>query len=172
MTHDRSSLTDFKATPDTPVEGIEKQLTSPDYETARLLCRTPTGGRALKIHNVLYVPDCQFNLLSFAQLQQSGCPLSITAEGFSIDNNGIHAIRQQGLYALQLDKPVACLTVNPDTLQMWHERLGHAGKASTIAMAQKAGIDLSKPPPSDPCIPCDKAADKTEPHKAHIQPER
>ena len=55
---------------------------------------------------------------------------------------------------------------------MWHERLGHAGKASTIAMAQKAGIDLSKPPPTDPCIPCGKAAGKTEPHKSHIQPGR
>ena len=172
MTHDRSLLTDFKATPNTPVGGIGGQLTSPGYGTVRLLCRTPTGGRSLKIHNVLYVPGCQFNLLSFSQLQQSGCPLTVTPEGFSIGNNGIHAVRQQGLYMLQLEKPVACLSVNPDTLKMWHERLGHVGKTTTIAMTQKAGIDLSKPPPADPCVPCGKAAGKTEPHKSRIQPGR
>ena len=172
MTHDRSLLFDFKTTLNTPIEGIEKQLTSPGYKTVRLLCRTSTGDRSLKIHNVLYVLDCQFNLLFFAQLQQSGCPLAVTPEDFFINNNDIHAVRQQGLYALQLDKSVICLFINPDTLQMWHKRLGHVDKVSTIAITQKANIDLFKSPSTDSCISCDKTAGKTEPHKSHIQPKR
>ena len=172
MTHDRSLLSDFVATPDTPVGGIGGELTSPGYGTARLLCHTSNGGRAMRIHKVLYVPGCQFNLISFSQLQASGCPLSVIPDGFSIGSNGIHAVMQQGLYVLQLQKPVACVTIDPDALQMWHERLGHVSKATTIAMTQKAGIDLSKPPPNDPCIPCGRAAGKTEPHKTPIEPGR
>ena len=169
MTHDRSLFFDFKATPNTSIGGIKRQLTFSDYGTVRLLCRTPTGGRSLKIYNVLYVLDCQFNLLFFVQLQQSGCSLVVTPEGFFIGNNDIHVVRQQGLYALQLDKSVICLFINSDMLQMWYERLGYADKASTIAMAQKASIDLSKSPSTDSCIFCGKIAGKTEPHKSHIQ---
>ena len=169
ITHDRFLFFDFKVIFNTSIGEIEKQLTFFGYGTVRLLCRTSTNGRSLKIHNVLYVLDCQFNLLFFAQLQQSGCSLTVTPEGFSIDNNDIHAVRQQGLYALQLDKFVICLFINSDTLQMWHERLDHVNKVSTIAMTQKAGIDLFKPSSTDPCIPCGKVAGKTKPHKSHIQ---
>ena len=118
MTHDRFLLFDFKATSNTPVGRIGGQLTSPGYGTARLLCSTFNGGRSMRIHNVLYVSGCQFNFISFSQLQASDCSLTITFEGFSIDFNGIEAVRQQGLYVLQLKKLVACLIVNLDTLQM------------------------------------------------------
>ena len=58
ITHDRSFLSNFKAILNTSIGKIKKQLTSSDYKIVRLLCRTSTGGRSLKIHNVLYVLDC------------------------------------------------------------------------------------------------------------------
>ena len=73
---------------------------------------------------------------------------------------------------MQLEDPVACVSVNPDTLRMWHERLGHLGNQNVIKLAHSVGNDLSKPPPSDPCLPCGRGAGKTEPHKDHIAPGR
>ena len=172
LTHDRSVLTSFTHTTSTEVGGIGGDLVSPGYGTARIRCKTPTGESWLNLHGVLYVPNCPFNLISWSQLEAAGCPLSLIPKGFGISNHDIHCTLYQGLYPLQLEKPVALLSVNEDTLQMWHERLGHVGKAETIAMTQKAGIDLSKPPPADPCIPCGRAAGKTEPHRAPIKPGR
>ena len=59
--YDRFFFFDFKVIFNTSIEEIKKQLTFFDYETVRFFCRTLTDDRLLKIYNVLYVFDCQFN---------------------------------------------------------------------------------------------------------------
>ena len=169
MTGGRSVFISFTPMSNRTVGGIGGDLKAGGYGSVRLLCK---GGRSLTIHNVRYVENCPYNLLSFSQLHSDGCPLSIIKNGFSIGTNGIQALLRCGLYFVQLEDPVACVSVNPDTLRMWHERLGHLGNQNVIKLARSVGIDLSKPPPGDPCLPCGRGAGKTEPHKDHIAPGR
>ena len=151
------------------VDGIGGDLKTGGYGSVRLLCK---GGRSFTINNVLYVENCLYNLLSFNQLHNDGCPLFIIKNGFSIGTNDIQALLRCGLYFVQLKDSVVYVSVNPDTLRMWHERLGHLSNQNVIKLAHSVGIDLSKPLPSDSCLPCGRGAGKIEPHKNHIAPGR
>ena len=147
------------------VDDIGGDLKTGGYDSVRLFCK---GGRSLTINNVLYVENCSYNLLSFSQLHNDDCFLFIIKNEFSIGINDIQALLRCDLYFVQLEDPVACVFVNSDTLRMWHERLGHLGNQNVIKLAHSVSIDLSKPPLSDPCLPCGRGAGKIEPHKDHI----
>ena len=76
----------------------------------------------LTIDYLKFTTYCTFSTVNsiffFAQLQQSNCFLIVIFEGFFINNNDIHVIKQQNLYVLQFDKFITCLIVNFNMLQM------------------------------------------------------
>ena len=81
-----------------------------------------------------------------------------------VDNN---------LYLIDIfsPEPLAIAAINKNTFQIWHSCLGHLGHQNIIQLANMSkGIDLSKPPPEDVCIPSIEANMQVEPHKDLIQP--
>ena len=172
MTSNRWLFINFVVILDISIENIEKELKFLDYDIVRLLCDIFNENRYLFIHQMLYVSNCTYNLFSFFQLQQSDCFLSIIFNGFAVSNKSIHVLRQQNLYVLQLDKLVICLTVNQNTLKMWHERLSHLNIQNIIQMTHQHDIDFFKSSSSDPCILCERINDKTKFHRKSIKSER
>lgn len=66
---------------------------------------------------------------------------------------------------------LALTAISGEQVKIWHERLGHLGEQNIRRLATMSeGIDLSKTPPSDACIPCTVASLQTEPHKSFIEP--
>lgn len=54
---------------------------------------------------------------------------------------------------------------------MWHEQLGHLDEQNIRRLATMSeGINFTKPPPNDACVPCTIASLKTETHKSPIEP--
>ena len=172
MISNRWLLINFVVIFDVSIEDIEGELKSSDYGIVRLFCDTSSGGRFLSIHQMLYVSNCTYNLLSFSQLQQGGCSLFIIFNDFAVDNKSIRALRQHDLYVLQLDKLVVCLTINQDTLKMWHERLNHLNIQNIIQMTHQHDIDFFKSSSSNSCILCERVSDKTESHRKFIKSKR
>ena len=88
----------------------------------------------LTIEQWKFIIYCMFLIVSsiffFAQLQQIDCFFFVIVEDFFIDINDIHVTKQQDFYVLQFDKFVICLTINFDTLQMWHERFDYVDKVN------------------------------------------
>ena len=170
--HMTSNFINYVVTLDISIGNIEKELKFFDYDTVRFLCDTLNKDRYLFIHQMLYVSNCIYNLFSFFQLQQGGCFLSIIFNSFTVNNKSIHALRQQNLYILQLDKLVICSIVNQDTLKMWHERLNHLNIQNIIQMTHQHDIDFFKSSSSDSCILCERVSDKTKSHRKSIKSKR
>ena len=165
ITGNRNVFTSFTSMSSRTVGGIGGDLKAGKYDFVRLFCK---GGRSFTINNVLYVKNCFYNFLSFSQLHNDGCFLFIIKNGFFIDINDIQALFRCGLYFVQLEDFVVCVSVNFDTLRMWHERFGHLGNQNVIKLAHSVGIDLSKLFFSDFCFLCDRGAGKIEFHKDYI----
>ena len=65
-----------------------------------------------------------------------------------------------------------CLTVNQDTLKMWHERLNHLNIQNIIQMIHQHDIDFFKSSSSNSCIFCEKINNKTKFHRKSIKSKR
>ena len=170
--HMTNNLINYIVILDISIGDIEEELKSFDYDIVRLFCDTLNRNRYLFIHQMLYVSNCIYNLFSFSQLQQGGCFLSIIFNSFTVSNKSIHALKQQDLYILQLDKLVICLTVNQNTLKMWHERLNHLNIQNIIQMTHQHDIDFFKSSSSNSCIFCERISDKTKSHRKSIKSKR
>lgn len=87
---------------------------------------------SLTLHNVLYIPSFNVNLISVAKLSQSNnCFIQFTANSCSIMQNpsmetiGI-ADLQYGLYVLHSNVfHASCNSVSTNDGDIWHMRLGH-----------------------------------------------
>ena len=140
------------------------------------------------IHNVLFVADSPFNLISSSKLQRAGCPLGYSNApdplGIEIGQNGIFAPLQPcDLYYVDVDTSaieeqklpsVALHTYNQEALQYWHELTGHMGTQNVQRLPDIVdGIDLFNPPDvSDDCqcVTCAETRMKLLPSKGHIKP--
>lgn len=105
--------------------------------------------------------------------------MKITSDGIALGTSGIIAkLASNNLYLVHLTKStlspktdLALAAINGKTVKMWHERLGHLGEQNIHCLATMSeGINLSKPSPSDACIPCTIASLQTKPHKSFIEP--
>lgn len=133
----------------------------------------------MELRNVLYIPEATVSLISQGQIHRQGHHLKITSDGIAFGTSGIIAkLATNNLYLVYLAKParssktdLALTAINGETVKMWHERLGHLGEQNIRRLATMSeGIDLSKSPPNDACVPCTVASLQTEPHKSFIEP--
>ena len=112
----------------------------------------------LFITNVLYIPQCSFNLVSISKLTSN---LKFTDNGYEIQET--HALRtigvarlRNGLYTLDSHEVQVCNvssdlnSCSPD-FNLWHFRLGHPSYARLLAMKQTHPYIISV----DNKTPCD-----------------
>ena len=135
LTGDPSAFISFTSMPNCLVHGIGGSVIDTGTGSIRLRCKTQKGARSISIHNVWYIPNCRYNLLSFGMLQQAGVPIRITKFGFSIGSQRVRAVKNSGVYFLQLEVPTALFsetswdvsssTINEETYRFWHERLDY-----------------------------------------------
>lgn len=100
-------------------------------------------GTVVTLSQVRYIPDMGRNLISFGQLEQSGC--KYTGAGFKVeffrgDQKVLTGQYDQGLYYLQGTvrenrNKESCNVV--DTTYRWHSRLAHMSQSSMEALARK-----------------------------------
>ena len=181
MAGDPSAFTSFTPLAEKAIGGVGGNLVVTGIGSIRLYVKTRNGPSHIIIHNVWYVPNSKYNLLSYSMLKNAGVPMAIKDYGFEIGSQGARAVEDGGLYFLVLETPTALFatslltlptSVNEATYQMWHERLGHLGQQNVLQLANQGAFDLKKPPPQDACVPCARGAGRSEGHSDHIAPGR
>lgn len=177
-TNDRSLFLNFWpiANP-RPVRSLGGAVIPQGIGDIKLECKDRTGViTPLLLRDAHFMPDSGVNLISQRQVQREGCALKIVSAGIEIGPDQVMAeLIENNLYILDTSNFPLLLSslaaVNPETLKLWHSRLGHLGKQNIfrlITMSKR--IDLSKPPPTDACLPCSQAKMHVEPHKDKIEP--
>lgn len=162
------------------MKGLAGSLIPIGIGTVRLNCIGTNGPQLLQLRNVLYIPEATVSLISQGQIHRQGHRLRITSNGIAVGTSGIIAkLTSNNLYLIHLTEPsrpsltpdLALTAINGETVKMWHARLGHLGEQNIRRLATMSeGIDLSKPPPLDACIPCTIATLQSKPHKSTIEP--
>jgi hypothetical protein len=137
---DRNSFIDYTPIPphkQVQYNGINNSVTHAiGTGTIRLFVTSPTGTKqSLDITNVNHCPDAGVNLICLAQLLQKKATVTVTLAGFLISTpqgltfttsciNNIFPINLWG------SNPISAFAnIDSDTLQLWHERLGHLSPA-------------------------------------------
>ena len=160
-----------------PIQGLGGAITPQGIGDIRLECKDQTGATtSLLLRDAHFMPNSGVNLISQGQLQKEGYALKIVSAGIEIGPNRVLAkLIENNLYVLDTISFQLSLSsfagINPETLKLWHSRLGHLGKQNILRLTTMSeGIDLSKPPPTDACPPCSKAKMHVEPHQDKIEP--
>ena len=110
-----------------------------------------------------FLSDGQDSAQGSAQDSDDSDPEDPTTE---VTDNGISKPSES--FSNSKSKPI-----NEDTLKMWHARLGHLGRQNILKFAKVSkGIDLTAPPPREPCEPCVVSIMKRLPHTRRIKPGR
>lgn len=124
--------------------------------------------RNIQLKNVLYVPKLMCNLLSVSQSRKAGLRIIFDSDKYqdgvcefqSKDGDVILTCTEQvstGLYETILNtKEVRGLSVVGSKVNLWHQRLGHAGKTilqGTIPLVRGLNIDSV-----NGITPCDQCA--------------
>lgn len=83
-----------------------------------------------KVHNVLYVPDLQCNLLSISQLiDENDCEALFTKNDCILQDQDSEMVigigeHREGLYIVKGSESVAAVK-SGENCEVWHQRLGH-----------------------------------------------
>lgn len=180
------------------VSGLGGSIQAIGVGTAIIFCDVKGMPTPIIFTNANYVPDIPLNLISYGQLEGK-CPMKIIPGGFEIGNQGITALKHtNNLYMIKrwifpstnpnsaytipssLHKPfpstpsIAFPSINEDTLNQWHTRLGHLGIQNVQKLANmSSGIDLTRPIQNTTlCESCAIAQTQSEPHNNPIKPGR
>ena len=111
---------------------------------------TSVGGKAsrCKLHEVLYVPDLSYNLLSVSKAAKAGKVVKFTETGCEILDSDMKVIavatRVGSLYHLscQADNEQANAAVSEETKEdAWHRRYGHLGVRNLQKLAKEKLVD-------------------------------
>ena len=136
MTNCQDLFIAYKQGDDTVTVADGRQLTSQGQGTIRVQFE----GTWVQIHQVLYVPGLQGNLLSIGQLAEKGIECHFSSQGAVLRHNGethAHASREGRNYVLhptQGAHEARVVTTDnneesqkSDSYELWHRRLGHIG---------------------------------------------
>jgi transposase InsO family protein len=180
MTNCKDLFITYKQGKDTVTVADGRQLTSQGQGTIRV----QFGSEWVRIHQVLYVPGLQGNLLSIGQLAEKGIECQFTSQGATLRQAGetLANARREGrnfiLYPIQgqnqgkhqarntivadghdQDTPIS------DNYELWHRRLGHIGEEKmTLLQTTTLGVTgLNER--RGPCETCAISKSVRTPHK-------
>lgn len=142
-----------------------------------LRCSNGDGGsEILCLKDVLYMPEAGVNLILEGQIHREHLyPLKIIDNGICIGNKDMFArLVENNLYIMDIAGPsgFAFPSINEETLETWHSRLGHLGRQNIIKLVKGManGIDITKLLPHSACKPCSIGNLQAEPHQDRIEP--
>jgi len=157
-----------------PVNGFGGVIQTPELiGTIRIPC--DVGGKLayLYLRNTFYHPSAGCNIISAAQLRQTGADLAFCKEGISISTKKATFIADEkyGLYLMRLWKgklapaPIAtpAYAISDAWLAPWHERLGHLGEQN-LKRLQSMSTGMRPLPNTCTCMPCVNAKLRENPH--------
>ncbi|GAQ92611.1 hypothetical protein KFL_010700040 [Klebsormidium nitens] len=108
--------------------------------SVQLRCATPTGESLVTLQNVMYVPGVAANLISVSKAtevasvlfkENGNCELEVDGEVVLV------ARKVKGVYVINRAEKETCFLVKkPETAELWHRRLGHAGYENLAKMVQ------------------------------------
>lgn len=164
MTNCRDLFTAFKQGKDTVTVADGRQLTSQGQGTVRVQFE----GEWVQVHQVLYVPGLQGNLLSVGQLAERGIDCLFGSTGATLRRDGetlANATREGRNYVLYptngLHEARKTTTSygqkHQDTgsYELWHQRMGHAGEEKIKLLTQTVtGVTKITTKPQGPCETC------------------
>ena len=133
--------------------------------TVKLLCETSTGESLVTLQNVMYVPGMAANLVSVSRATAAGAKAVFVGECCQLEVDGevvLEARKSEGIYVINQAKGLvgrttsetggdeevsetvreepegdACFLVKkPETAELWHRRMGHAGYENLAKMVQ------------------------------------
>ncbi|HEY5813547.1 MAG TPA: reverse transcriptase domain-containing protein [Terrimicrobiaceae bacterium] len=166
MANCKDLFTSFKQVKDTVTVADGRQLTSQGQGTVRVRF----GSEWVRIHQVLYVPGLQGNLLSIGQLAEKGIECRFSSQGAILRQDGetLANARREGrnfvLYPTQGAHDARNTTVtteygrqgpNPDSYELWHRRLGHIGEEKMkLLQTTVTGVTDLAAGPQERCETC------------------
>lgn len=137
------------------------------------------NGRWTSCHmeNVLYVPEARRNLFSVTRALDKGMTFSSSKDSCEFLLDGV--VKAQGVRSGQLFKmmlkvkePDTCCVSEAnlavkDSLQVWHERLGHQNKRHVVKILNNHGIEVQQD--DEFCGSCVEGKQHREPFKSRQQ---
>ena len=166
MTNCKDLFKIYKQVKDTVTVADGRQLTSKGQGTIRV----QFGGEWTQVHQVLYVPGLQGNLLSIGQLAEVGIECQFSSQGAVLRRDGETQAyaRREGrnfvLYPTQGAYEARNTTVttkngqerpDPDSYELWHRRMGHIGEEKMkLLQANGTGIPELTPRLRQACETC------------------
>jgi len=114
--------------------------------------------RKIELENVLFIPSMGFNLMSVGMMEERGAKVSFEGGNVIIkmsDKVAACGTRKSGLYHLE-KAPLSDIAA-PNSLQLWHGRLGHVNMAGVKWMIKNkdiGGLKCSSMAVKDVCEPC------------------
>jgi hypothetical protein len=104
-------------------------------------CKISVKGSVVVLHNVLYVPNIQRNLISVPVLDGKGYGIKFKSGKVYISkgNISIKGVKIENKYLLKVDNKVPISQysyVSEDSSLLWHLRLGHINKNKMKRMSQ------------------------------------
>ena len=124
------------------------------------------------------MPNCVVNLISIAELFKVGTDIQFLRERCKIttQKKTITTTGRNRCWFLDttLKQQLALLSaeINPNTLRVWHNRLGHVAESTLLKLAEMSNeVNLTEPIPElTPYETCAISTLRLNPHKSHTQP--
>lgn len=120
---------------------------------------TPKGKQTVAVHDVLYVPEIEVNLLSIKKIVDHENFVIFDKNGCRVMNSSKEVIAtgrsSNGLYKLDIATNQNAYVSQCNLGNIWHRRFGHLGQDNMKLLAQGLvkGVDLSQESLSN-CISC------------------
>jgi hypothetical protein len=135
LTGDRSKFREMETLTTEKQFGNNKQyLTAEGVEKVKLRCATPKGEQVVTLEEVFYVPGAAANLFSVKRATDRGAEVVMSRGMCYIKDKGEVTVQAKEvgglLVVMESERSVGFLAKEPETAELWHRRLGHAGYES------------------------------------------
>ena len=126
-----------------------------------------TSGKIVTLMDVLHVPEIRKNLVSGTLLLKHGFRMIFEADKFILSKNGIFVGKgyaTNGMFKLNIDNEnISAYIV--ESLDLWHERLGHVNFRSIQLMVKNGLIKDCGKDHTTKCLTCSKCKITKKPFK-------
>ncbi|KMQ86054.1 integrase core domain protein [Lasius niger] len=131
--------------------------------SGQIRIRSHVDGKEHYFQNVMFVPEMKANLFSVRSVAEKGFRQTIVDDKWVFKKNGLLVIeghRTNEMYILDIDvihnQEYSFVARNrkEDSLQVWHERMGHQSKAHVKELLTSKGIEVSSLDRTEYCDGC------------------